>query len=456
MLGLPWAKGGLVLKVYIETLGCAKNRVDSEIMMASLVAGNFQPTADPARAEVILVNSCGFLTEAVEESVERVLDLSKYKTEGACKLLVFAGCATERYREALLDELPELDAILGTSDYTQILALVNQALLTGERASWLAARPGYDMANLTAPRILSTLPHFAWLKIAEGCSNRCSFCNIPALRGGFSSKPIKNVVQEAQALIKQGVKELNLISQDSSSFGVDKDEDLLGLAQALSALEGDFWVRLFYCYPNRFPLGLLDVMAKDPRLVPYLDIPFQHVNDRILKAMNRQIKGAALFKLLEQARQKLPELSFRTSLIVGFPGETKAEFKEMLSFVESGAVDHLGVFVYSDEDNIKSQKLPKKIGLKEKEERRGLLMEAQQQVSFAKNQKRVGNRIKILVEGTSKETELLLEGRHQGQGPEVDGSVLINEGQAIAGTWAEVEIVEAMPYDLVARILEEE
>lgn len=424
--------------------------------MAALVGGNFVPVTEPALAEVIVLNTCGFLTSAVNESLDRFLELAEYKEaqKGQCRCLVMAGCMSQRYREDLLAELPEADAILGTSDFTQILTVVNQSLLTQERRGWFKPRAGYEEANLTAPRLLSTLPHYAWVKIAEGCSNMCSFCSIPALRGGFRSKSILGVTQECKALLGQGVKELNLISQDTSSFGLDKGEDLLGLMRSLAKLDGDFWVRLFYSYPNRYPLELLDLMAQDPRFVPYLDIPFQHTNDRILKAMNRKITGKELKGLIEKAKAKLPQAVFRTSLIVGFPGETQQEFEELLSFVEDGWVDHLGVFAYSDEDNISSYKLGSKLEEEEIEERRDRLMAAQQEVSLGKNQKQVGQIQKVLVEGTARETELLLEGRNAFQGVEVDGVVLINEGEAQAGTFAQVEIIEAHPYDLVGRIIQ--
>ena len=442
--------------VYLETLGCAKNRVDSEIMLASMAAGNFQPVTDPQEAEVIILNTCGFLTSAVNESLDRFLELAEFKKEGSgvCRCLVMAGCMSQRYRESLLDELPEADAVLGTSDYTQILTVVNQSLLSNERKAWFAVRPGYEEANLEAPRIRSTLSHYSWVKLAEGCSNMCSFCSIPSLRGGFHSRKIHSLKQECQTLLSQGVKELNLIAQDTSSFGVDNEQTLMGLMGELSGLEGDFWARLFYSYPNRYPTELFDLMNNDSRFVPYLDMPFQHINDRILKRMNRRITKKELLGLLDTAKSKLNRFAFRTSLIVGFPGETKTEFNELLEFVQSGVVDHLGVFAYSDEDNINSNRLDGKIPEEEIEERCGLIMEAQQAVSFAKNQKQVGQIQKVLVEGSSKETDLLLEGRNAFQAVEVDGVVLINEGQAEAGSFVNVEIIEAHPYDLVGRIIE--
>lgn len=441
--------------VYIETLGCAKNRVDSEIMMACMNEGGFSPVSDPARASVIVLNTCGFLTSAVNEGLDRFLELAEHKKsgQGVCECLVLAGCMSQRYKEELLDELPEADAVLGTSDFTQILTVVEQYLTDQERRSWFNRRPGYEEANLEAPRMLSTLPHYAWVKIAEGCSNMCSFCSIPALRGGFHSKRINRVVQECQGLIDQGVKELNLISQDTSSYGVDNEQNLFQLMIELAGLKGEFWVRMFYCYPNQFPLDLLDLMASEQRFVPYLDIPFQHINDQILRQMNRRINRAKLEGLIEQIKTRLPGAALRTSLIVGFPGETKEQFNELLRFVEEGWFDHLGVFAYSDEDNIFSRRLDDKVDEEEAEERREAILLAQQQVSLAKNQKQVGQIQKVLVEGTSKETDLLLEGRNARQGVEVDGVVLINEGQATAGEFAQVEITEAHPYDLVGRIV---
>jgi len=442
--------------LYIESLGCAKNRVDSEIMLAAMVAGSFKPVANPEDADVIVLNTCGFLTSAVNESLDRFLELANYKDQanGVCKCLVLAGCMSERYQENLLDELPEADAVMGTSDYTQILMVVNQALLSKERKAWFSPKTGYVEANLEAPRIRSTLSHYSWVKIAEGCSNMCSFCSIPSLRGGFQSKRIDLVEQECIALLSSGVKELNLIAQDTSSYGLDRGDNLLGLMRRLSGMEGDFWVRLFYSYPNLYPTELFDLMNQDQRFVPYLDLPFQHINDRVLKDMNRKITQKELLGLLDVARNKLDRFAFRTTMIVGFPGETEKEFGELMKFVQSGAVDHLGVFPYSDEDNIRSNRLEGKLPEGLIGERCDQLMEAQQGVSLAKNQKQIGQIQKVLVEGTSKETELLLEGRNAFQAVEVDGVVLINEGHAEAGTFAQVEIIEAHPYDLVGKIIE--
>jgi len=442
--------------LYIESLGCAKNRVDSEIMLAAMVAGSFKPVSGPEEADVIVLNTCGFLTSAVNESLDRFLELATYKNpeKGQCKCLVLAGCMSERYQENLLSELPEADAVMGTSDYTQILMVVNQALVSQERKAWFSPKTGYSEANLEAPRVQSTLAHYSWVKIAEGCSNMCSFCSIPALRGGFHSKKINLIEQECKALLGSGVKELNLIAQDTSSFGLDKGEDLWGLMQRLSSLDGDFWVRLFYSYPNLYPDQLFDLMNQDKRFVPYLDLPFQHINDRVLKDMNRKITEKELMALLERAHNKLDRFAFRTTLIVGFPGETEQEYNQLLNFVESGVVDHLGVFPYSDEDNIRSNRLDGKLDEALIEERCQRIMEAQQEVSLAKNQKQVGQIQKVLVEGTSKETDLLLEGRNAFQAVDVDGVVLINEGHAEAGTFAQVEIIEAHPYDLVGKILE--
>ncbi|MDH4120139.1 MAG: 30S ribosomal protein S12 methylthiotransferase RimO [Deltaproteobacteria bacterium] len=446
-------------RVYLETLGCAKNRVDTELMLGSLQAEGYQYASDPAQAEVIIVNTCGFLSAAAQESVDRILELADQKTQGRCEKLISAGCMSERYRESLLEEIPELDGLYGSSDFTQLGGWLAGLYQGRSPQAHLAPKPHYAWRE-EAPRVRSTPGHYAYLKVAEGCSNMCTFCNIPKLRGGFSSRPLAAVQAEAAGLVAAGVREINLVAQDSSSYGIDLADgtDLAGLIRALGEIpppahgEG-FWVRLFYTYPNRFGERELTALAESPWVVPYVDMPFQHISDPVLKAMNRKITEGEIRSKLEALRGRLPQGALRTTFITGFPTETEADFERLLAFVKEGWFDHVGVFTYSHEDNIPSARLGDPVPPAVKERRRKELMAAQEQVSTARNQSRVGSTLKVLVEGVSEESELLLQGRAAFQGPEVDGVVLINDGTAVPGTFRQVEITQALPYDLVGRLV---
>jgi ribosomal protein S12 methylthiotransferase len=441
--------------VYLETLGCAKNRVDSEIMLGALARQGYSFTEDPAEAQVIVVNTCAFLTSAVEESIDRLLTLSDYKVSGACEKLVCAGCLSERYRASLIEEIPELDGLLGSSGFHELPLLLDDLYAGQEGARVrLLAKPHY--AHYERLERVRTTSHFAYVKIAEGCSNMCSFCNIPFLRGYFSSRDIPSIVGEVRGHVARGVKEINLISQDTASYGVDRKDstDLPSLLRALDMIDSEFWVRLLYVYPNTFGEAELEALAGSRHVVPYLDMPFQHIDDGVLREMNRRITEREIRHKLEALRRRIPHLALRTTLIAGFPTEGEAEFERLLAFVSEGWFDHVGVFAYSHEDNIKSAKFGDPVPNRVKRLRRQALMEAQQAVSAARNSARVGSELQVLVEGASPETELLLQGRAAFQGPEVDGVILINEGQATAGAFHRVAITEAHAYDLVGRIIE--
>ncbi|MCZ6627896.1 MAG: 30S ribosomal protein S12 methylthiotransferase RimO [SAR324 cluster bacterium] len=441
--------------VYLETLGCAKNRVDSEIMLAALERGGYGFTTEPADAQVIIVNTCAFLTSASEESIERILALSDFKSSGACEKLVCAGCLSERYRESLLDQISELDGLLGSSNFQQIPQLLDD-LYDGRAGArvHLGKKPHYAHYE-NQERLQSTPAPYVYLKIAEGCSNMCSFCNIPFLRGYFSSRDIASVVEEVRGHVARGIKELNLISQDTSSYGVDLGDgsNLERLLREIDRVEGEYWLRLFYAYPNTFGEGALAAMAESRHIVPYLDMPFQHIQDGVLHDMNRRIGEREIRDKLEQLRRAIPGLALRTTFIVGFPTESEQDFAALHRFVAEGWFDHVGVFAYSHEDNIASRKFGDPIPNAEKRRRRKALLEVQQKVAAARNAARVGQVCQVLVEGFSGETELLLEGRAAFQGPEVDGMIYINEGQATAGNFHRVEITEAHVYDLVGKIV---
>jgi ribosomal protein S12 methylthiotransferase len=442
--------------IYIETLGCAKNRVDSEIMLGTLLKSGFGYELDSEQAEVIIVNTCGFLTSAVNESINRILSLAEHKKTGKCLKLVVAGCMSERYRDSLLEEISEIDGIIGTSDYTEILTCINNLLENNERSNLLHHRPIYSKNNEQAVRALSTKQHYAYLKIAEGCSNMCSFCNIPKLRGKYVSRKTDSIRKEFLDLIDRGIKEISLISQDSSSYGLDLSggHSLQDLVQnLLDSTKADFWLRIFYLYPNLFPVELIDIMNQDQRFVPYIDIPLQHINSEVLKTMNRKIDRNQIQKLLDEILIKCESIAIRTTFIVGYPTETEQHFKELLEFVQQGYFQHAGVFEYSFEDNIAAAKYGDPVPATVKKERRQMLLEAQQIVSTKKNQSQVGQIQKVLVEGLSEETDLLLQGRNKYQGIEVDGVVLINDGQANSGEFVNVKITESHPYDLIGKII---
>jgi len=451
-----------VKTVYLETLGCAKNRVDSEIMLGALDRRGYAFTSDPAQAQVIIVNTCAFLTSATEESIERLLELSDFKAgpgaqgEGRCEKLVSAGCLSERYRDKLLDEIPELDGLLGSSNFHEIPDLLDD-LYAGKTSARvrLLRKPHY--AHYEGRERIQTTPRpYVYVKVAEGCSNMCSFCNIPFLRGYFSSRDIDSIVAEVRGHVERGIREINLISQDTSSYGADREDgaDLERLLRALDALDGEFWVRLFYAYPNTFGDGVLAAVAESRHVVPYLDMPFQHISDGVLRDMNRRITETRIRAKLERLRERLPGLALRTTFITGFPTESEEDFRRLKAFVAEGWFDHVGVFAYSHEDNIKSAQFGDPIPARVKRLRRRTLMGVQQRIAAKRNAARVGQVLPVLVEGPSAETELLLQGRAAFQGPEVDGVVLINEGTALAGGFNRVEITAAHTYDLVGRIVE--
>ncbi|MDH4225086.1 MAG: 30S ribosomal protein S12 methylthiotransferase RimO [Deltaproteobacteria bacterium] len=451
-------------RVYVETLGCAKNRVDSEILLGALPGYGYRWTTDPAQAEVIVVNTCAFITAATTESINRILDLGDYKTSGVCQKLVCAGCMSERYKESLLEEIPELDGVFGSSDFQLLPALLDELYAESpapRRVARISNRPHYDHLE-SADRVQTTPRPYAYLKVAEGCSNMCSFCNIPFLRGMFSSRPVESIVAEMRKMVDGGVREINLVAQDISSYGVDfkNGTDLETLLKAINRLPEPpaaerFWVRLFYAYPNTFSDGMVRALADSPHVVPYLDMPFQHISDKVLKAMNRRITEKQIREKLETLKKHIPALALRTTFITGFPNESQEDFARLLSFVEEGWFDHVGVFPYSHEDNIVSARLGDPVPAKTKGSRRDQLMAAQQNISAGKNRERVGQTLEVLVEGLSPETDLLLQGRAAFQGPEVDGVVYINEGQARAGEFHRVTITEAHPYDLIGAIADQ-
>jgi ribosomal protein S12 methylthiotransferase len=422
----------MATRVYMHTLGCPKNRVDSEVMLGTLQGAGYRLEQDPARAEIIVVNTCGFIESAKEESVEAIVELAAMKEDGRCKKLVVTGCLVQRHADELARELPEVDHFLGTGAYVEIARVVSDA-----QAKRLVV-PDPDFVHSAAtPRVNSLPSHTAYVKIAEGCDNACAFCIIPKLRGPQRSRPIDDVVAEAAALAAQGTVELSLVAQDLTAYGQD----------------GIRWIRLHYAYPRDVPEALVEAIAREPKIVKYLDMPLQHSSDRLLRAMKRGRDSVFLRALLARLRGRVPDIALRTSLIVGLPGETEADFEDLLRFVEEERFERLGVFEYSPEEGTPAADMAAQVPAALKRERYQRIMEAQRDIAREHQQSMIGRRLEVLVEGASEETEHLLAGRHAQQAPEIDGLTYVNDGVAYPGEIVTVEVTDASDYDLVGRVV---
>jgi ribosomal protein S12 methylthiotransferase len=441
------------LKVGFISLGCPKNLVDSEVMMGQLVEKGHELTPHPDQADVLVVNTCSFIDPAKKESVDTILEMAEYKKVGRAKKLIVAGCLVERYRGDIRKEMPEVDAIIGTNELDRIVALCE-----GMDPVTDPVQP-YLYHDRT-PRVLATPRHFAYIKIAEGCDHPCTFCVIPQYRGAFRSRRFESVVSEATRLFQQGVREINLIGQDTTCYGEDfglKDglAELLGrLAQIETAHEK--WIRFLYAYPNKVTQRLLDTIAEHPALVKYIDMPLQHASANVLKRMKRGASGDIFLKLLERIRRTIPGVAIRTSFIVGFPGETAEDFEELCRFVEAAKFDNLGVFTYSDEDTSASFHLGGKVDGRTIQNRKRRLMAIQRRIARKRNQALVGQEFPVLVEGVSSETDLLWEGRLPTQAPEIDGKTLINDFEGAPPQQGELRrllVTEAHDYDVVGTLL---
>jgi ribosomal protein S12 methylthiotransferase len=434
----------------LVSLGCAKNLVDSEAMVRQLLDMGYFMTEEAAEADLIVVNTCGFLESAVQEAIEAILAAAEHKTSGKCGMLVAAGCMVQRYGKKLLGELPEVDLFLGTSHYHGLKAALESKLAGNPRRLWIA-RP-VQVPGLESGRVISTGSHSAYLKIAEGCGNTCSFCIIPNLRGPLRSRKEADILAEALQLASSGIKEINLIAQDTTAFGLDRNGPALPeLLEKLDETPGLEWVRLLYSYPERITERLLRTMKDSRRIVPYLDIPVQHCSPSILRAMGRPADSPE--KVIDKIRSIIPGVALRTSIIAGFPGETKAEFKSLLAFVERVEFDHLGVFAFSPETGTRAARLPGRPVKRTAENRRAVLLEAQREISRRKLERQVGRVLPVLIEGPHPETDLLLAGRLPSQAPEVDGCVIITAGHVQAGEIRPVKITAAHDYDLEGAVL---
>jgi len=446
------ARPGEGRTVGLVSLGCPKNLVDGEVMLGRLQGAGYELVADAREADVVVVNTCAFVDRARQESVDAILEMAREKETGRAKRLVVTGCLSQRYDGELRREIPEIDATLGTGQVEDIVRAVS-----GEGTSLADAPPGLPtwVYDHTAPRVLATPPWLAYVKISEGCDYTCSFCIIPTLRGRHRSRNVEDVVAEARALAARGVREVVLVAQDSTRYGLDHGirDGLAYLLRRLSRIDGIRWIRVLYAYPATLSDPILDAIAAEPKVVKYVDIPLQHASEAVLRRMKRPTGKGSLGEMIRRIRDRVPGVAVRTSFIVGFPGETEADFEELLSFVEAEEFDNVGVFTFSDEEGTTSFDLPDRVPARVKERRRRKLLSAQKRISARRNRARVGERIEVLVEGTHPDTDLLLRGRTAGQAPEIDGQVLINDGTAEAGSFVTCEVTEGHAYDLVARVV---
>jgi ribosomal protein S12 methylthiotransferase len=438
-------------KICLVSLGCAKNLVDAEVMLGHLPADRYEIVTEEALADIIVINTCTFIDEAKEESVETILNAAEFKETGSCRLLVVAGCMPQRYRDELAKELPEVDLFIGTGEAPRIVELLEGKGPVGRREIGL---PEF-LYDDTTPRLRSSPFYSTYVKIAEGCNNCCSYCIIPEVRGTLRSRSIDSVVAEVKTLVTQGVKEVNLIAQDVTAFGLDRGQrsELVDLLKELVQIDGLNWLRLLYAYPDGISDELLDLIAAEEKICNYLDVPLQHIDDTILSQMSRRVDEAAIRSLLQRIRSRIPDVTLRTSFIVGFPGETDYQFNRLLAFVNEGHFERVGVFRYSREEGTPAARLDEQVPPRIKRARYHKLMKAQSRVAFRKNRALVGQVEPVLVEGVSEETELLLRGRSVRQAPDVDGQVYITAGRAEIGDIVALRITDSSEYDLIGAIV---
>ena len=433
------------MKVGLLTLGCAKNEVDSEVMAKVLTEQDYEIIDDYQQAEVLIVNTCGFINDAKEESIESILTLASYKESGNCKKLIVTGCLAQRYKDDLSQDIPEIDAFLGTGEMDQIARVINEA----KKDEQLKDSSYFDYDQYLPENNLGD-EYSSYVKIAEGCNNNCSYCVIPQLRGQLKSRKLEKIIAEVEKLAESGVKEINIIAQDITQYGLDLygESKLLELLERLLEIKGIKWFRLLYAYPAHLQDELIDLIAREDRICNYLDLPIQHVNQRIRKDMKRSGSKQEIMTKINKLRDKIPDIALRTSIIVGFPGESEAEFKELLSFVEKAEFDRLGAFTYSQEEGTLAAKMKEQIPQDLKEERKDRLMELQKEISYQRNQNLLGQKVTVLVEEIESSNDLRIA-RTQWDAPEVDGEVYVKDSKAEVGEMIEVEIVEAYEYDLM-------
>ncbi len=440
------------MKILFISLGCDKNLVDTEVMLGLLASRGYEMTDDETQADIIVINTCCFIHDAKEESIQNILEMAEYKKTGQVKALIVTGCLAERYRQEILDEIPEVDEVLGTTAYDRILDAVDDALAGNHRVVL------EDINALPLPetkRLVTTGGHFAYLKIAEGCDKHCTYCIIPKIRGNFRSVPMERLIKEAEELAEQGVKELILVAQETTLYGKDLygEKSLHKLLKELCRIRGIRWVRILYCYPEEITDELIQVMKEEPKICHYLDLPIQHANDTILKRMGRRTSKQELTDIIGKLRKEIPDICLRTTLITGFPGEAQEQHEELMEFVDQMEFDRLGVFTYSPEEDTPAAVMPDQIDEEVKEDRQAELMELQQDIAFENAQDMVGREVLVMIEGKVADENAYV-GRTYRDAPNVDGLIFINtDEELMSGDFAKVRVTGAVDYDLIGELI---
>ena len=440
------------MKILFISLGCDKNLVDTEVMLGMLASRGYEMTNDEQEADIIVINTCCFIHDAKEESIQNILEMAEYKKNGSAKALIGTGCLAERYRQEILDEIPEVDEVLGTTAYDRILDAVDAAL-AGQHEVMTA-----DLDALPLPetkRLVTTGGHFAYLKIAEGCDKHCTYCIIPKIRGNFRSVPMERLLKEAQDLAEQGVKELILVAQETTLYGKDLygEKSLPKLLRELCKISGIRWIRILYCYPEEITDELIQVMKEEPKICHYLDLPIQHANDTILKRMGRRTSKQELIDIVQKLRKEIPDICLRTTLITGFPGETQEQHEEVMEFIDTLEFDRLGAFTYSPEEDTPAATFEDQIDEEVKEDRQADIMELQQEIAFDKAEDMIGREVLVMIEGKVADENAYV-GRTYRDAPNVDGLIFINtDVELISGDFAKVKVTGALDYDLIGELM---
>ncbi len=440
------------MKILFISLGCDKNLVDTEVMLGLLASRGYEMTDDETTAEIIVVNTCCFINDAKEESIQNILEMSKYKKQGNLKALIVTGCLAQRYRQEVLDEIPEVDAILGTSSYDKILDAVDKAL---EGQHFVTMTDVDSLPEVSAKRMVTTGGHFAYLKIAEGCDKHCTYCIIPKIRGNFRSVPMEKIIEEARYLTEQGVKELILVAQETTLYGRDLygEKSLHLLLKELCKINSLRWIRILYCYPEEITDELIQVIKEEKKICNYLDLPIQHANDEILKRMGRRTSKQELINIITKLRTEIPDICLRTTLITGFPGETEEQHEELMEFVDSMEFDRLGVFTYSPEEDTPAAVMPGQVDEEVKKNRQAELMELQQEIAFDRAESMVGQEVLVMIEGKVADENAYV-GRTYRDAPNVDGLIFVNTEEDLnSGDFAKVKVSGAVDYDLIGGIV---
>lgn len=440
------------MKLLFISLGCDKNLVDSEHMLGMLEEKGYTFTDDEEEAEVIVINTCCFINDAKEESIQTILEMAEYRKSGSCRALIVTGCLAERYRREIQEEIEEVDAVIGTTAYDSLLEVLEHVF---EGKKELKTEDLNRLVRTKAKRQLTTGGHYAHLKIAEGCDKHCTYCIIPKIRGSYRSVPMEQLLDEAEALASQGVKELILVAQETTLYGVDiyGEKRLPKLLRELCRIRGLRWIRVQYCYPEEITEELIEVLKEEPKLCHYLDLPIQHASDRILKRMGRRTTREDLEQIIARLREAIPDICLRTTLITGFPGETQEDHEELMAFVDTQEFDRLGVFTYSQEEDTPAAQMPDQVPEEIKEDRQAELMELQQEIAFDKAEAMAGRELEVMIEGQVA-GENAYVGRTYRDAPDVDGYIFINtEETLMSGDFARVRVTGALEYDLIGELI---